>query len=145
MGHEKHDAKLARFKGFRDAALSALIDVERTLAVTTYEQSRAQKDGREGDAEFMKTATQSLTSDRDRLRERVNMAEQDYHRALYKDARRRLRDERLDEVCDETFEVAWARVSALGFEYGDDALEQVRFGFDLAGGYVPNPFHEEHT
>lgn len=30
-----------------------------------------------------------------------------------------------------TFEEAWARMEALGYQYGEDALEQVRLGWDL--------------
>lgn len=32
----------------------------------------------------------------------------------------------------ETFEEAWARMEAEGYIYGDDALEQVRFGWEMA-------------
>jgi len=34
----------------------------------------------------------------------------------------------------ETFEQAWARMEAEGYQYGGDALENVRFGFELARG-----------
>lgn len=33
-----------------------------------------------------------------------------------------------------TFEEVWAEKEAAGFRYGRDALEQVRFGFELARG-----------
>lgn len=32
-----------------------------------------------------------------------------------------------------TFEEAWAEKEAEGYEYGEDALEHVRFGWDLRG------------
>lgn len=33
-----------------------------------------------------------------------------------------------------TFEQVWSRKEAEGYQYGEDALEQVRFGFELARG-----------
>lgn len=33
-----------------------------------------------------------------------------------------------------TFEQVWARKEAEGYQYGEDALQQVRFGFELARG-----------
>lgn len=34
----------------------------------------------------------------------------------------------------ETFEETWAKMEAKGYQYGSDALEQVRFGWELAKG-----------
>lgn len=34
----------------------------------------------------------------------------------------------------ETFEQAWAHMKAKGYDYGEDALEQVKLGFALARG-----------
>jgi len=31
-----------------------------------------------------------------------------------------------------TFEEAWAKKAAKGYQYGDDALEQVHFGWEIA-------------
>jgi len=39
----------------------------------------------------------------------------------------------------ETFEKAWARFEEAGFNYGEDALEQVRFGWNIAHGYNFHP------
>ena len=36
-----------------------------------------------------------------------------------------------------SFEEAWAEMEARGYQYGEDALEQVRFGWDLARGIKP--------
>jgi hypothetical protein len=41
------------------------------------------------------------------------------------------------QVLDETFDQAWAEFEAAGFRYGRDALEQVRFGFEIARGRRP--------
>ncbi len=38
----------------------------------------------------------------------------------------------------ESFEQAWGRMKARGYQYGEDALEQVRFGWELAHGYEGN-------
>ena len=37
---------------------------------------------------------------------------------------------------DETFEQAWARMRRKGYQYWPDALEQVRFGWQLARGEI---------
>lgn len=39
------------------------------------------------------------------------------------------------------FEARWAQMEALGYRYGEDALEQVRFGWDLALGATPPPVY----
>ena len=38
-----------------------------------------------------------------------------------------------DNPISETFEQAWARQEKKGYQYGPDALEQVRFGWELRG------------
>lgn len=38
---------------------------------------------------------------------------------------------RLNNQCVTTFEEAWKRKEAEGYQYGADALEQVRFGWEL--------------
>lgn len=38
-----------------------------------------------------------------------------------------------------TFEQAWASYEAKGYQYGRDALEQVRFGWEIAHEFAPPP------
>lgn len=37
-----------------------------------------------------------------------------------------------------TFEQAWAKFEAAGYQYGGDALTNVRFGWKIANGLEPN-------
>lgn len=38
---------------------------------------------------------------------------------------------------EQTFEEAWAEFEAAGFQYGEDALDNVRLGFEIARGRKP--------
>jgi hypothetical protein len=42
-----------------------------------------------------------------------------------------------EEVREPTFQEAWRAFQDAGYQYGEEALEQVRFGWEIAQGKVP--------
>lgn len=71
-----------RAKKARDEVRAMLIDCEKVLAVSHYEWANA-GDAEEAKALFAGTVAR-LTEDRDRLRERLDMAEEDLTRAVWR-------------------------------------------------------------
>jgi hypothetical protein len=49
-------------------------------------------------------------------------------------ARRHFGPTPVDTPACQTFEEAWAKKEAEGYQYGPDAMEQVRFGWEIAKG-----------